>query len=111
MLGSIVIASGVGFIRKLAAPLLLALLGVAALSAPASAAPQTRGIAPLQQVLSATRQATPSAYVHRRGKRIVSRSAFNSMRSFVLRRYSNVRVVNSFLDDRGQIVDCVPLGQ
>ena len=75
----------------------------------AAVAGHARGIKSLQQVLTAARQATPAGYVHRRGGRIISAAAFKGMRAYVLRRYTGAHVVSSFLDQRGQVVDCVPL--
>jgi hypothetical protein len=87
---------------------LLGALGALMLTS-ASAAAASRGISSLQQVLSATRHATPAAYVHRRGSRIISAGAFKAMRAYVLRRYAGVQPVSSFVDPKGQVVDCVPL--
>jgi hypothetical protein len=99
----------VAFVYKVVGSALsLALCAALAMSSSAAAS-QTRGIETLQQVVTASRQATPAAFLRRRGSRIVSAAAFKSMRDYVLRRYAGVQVASSFLDPRGQVVDCVPL--
>jgi hypothetical protein len=69
------------------------------------------GIVPFDAFLQSLEQAQASDIKALASRGDEGRQAFEKFRSYLLTRYSGVEVPHSFVDDAGQIIDCIPIDQ
>lgn len=61
--------------------------------------------------ISKVAKASYSDYSGKEGVKVKDEASFNEMKSYILKRYSDVHVKQSFAGTDGQVVDCIPLNE